>query len=127
MTPSFPIVLPISTSDADLETVGGKGRSLSIMAGAGLDVPDGFYLTTAAYRQFVEVNELGKSILDLAKPEIGKFLTRTNRPLLPQRLLLPARRPQPLRPQRRTEGQRGPSLVASPVVRLARVDGRRRR
>ena len=46
-------VLPLDTKDATLEVVGGKGRSLAEMANAGLDVPGGFYLTTAAYKRFV--------------------------------------------------------------------------
>ena len=46
-------VLPPDTSDATLEVVGGKGRSLAAMLSAGMDVPDGFYVTTSAYRQYV--------------------------------------------------------------------------
>ena len=64
------MVLPISAPNADLETVGGKGKSLATMAGAGLAVPDRFCLTTAAYRQFVEMNGLQEPIIDRAKPEI---------------------------------------------------------
>ena len=46
-------ILPIDTKDATLEVAGGKGRSLAEMVNAGLDVPGGFYVTTAAYRQYV--------------------------------------------------------------------------
>ncbi len=35
----------------DVELVGGKGLSLGLMAGAGLPVPPGFCVTTAAYRR----------------------------------------------------------------------------
>src|SRR5580693_5778299 len=35
----------------DVNTVGGKGLSLGRMAGAGLPVPPGFCVTTAAYRR----------------------------------------------------------------------------
>ncbi|MEE8397992.1 MAG: PEP/pyruvate-binding domain-containing protein [Desulfobacterales bacterium] len=66
-------VLPLDTKDAALEVVGGKGRSLAEMANAGLDVPGGFYLTTAAYRRFVEENDLQAKIIDLVKPEIGEY------------------------------------------------------
>ena len=52
---------------------GGKGRSLAEMANAGLAVPGGFYVTTAAYRRFVADNDLQARIIDLAKPEIGEF------------------------------------------------------
>jgi len=53
-----------------LEAVGGKGRSLAGMTTAGFPVPDGFLLTAAAYRRFVDENRLQGKIVDLAKPEI---------------------------------------------------------
>ncbi|MGW4110423.1 PEP/pyruvate-binding domain-containing protein [Actinosynnema sp. NPDC004786] len=46
------LVLPLADRDADLGTVGGKGASLARLAAAGLPVPDGFHLTTHAYRRF---------------------------------------------------------------------------
>ncbi|PSL57532.1 pyruvate,water dikinase [Saccharothrix carnea] len=46
------LVLPLADPAADLETVGGKGASLAKLAAAGLPVPDGFHLTTHAYRRF---------------------------------------------------------------------------
>lgn len=63
-------VLPLDAKDAALEVVGGKGRSLSRMASAGLSVPDGFHLATSAYRRFIEENNLQATIVDLAKPEL---------------------------------------------------------
>ena len=48
-----PYTLPLSDPQADLATVGGKGASLAKLAQAGLPVPDGFHVTTAAYREFV--------------------------------------------------------------------------
>ncbi len=63
-------ILPLDARDASLETVGGKGRSLARMVAAGLMVPGGFHLTAAAYRRFVEENDLQTAILDLAKPEV---------------------------------------------------------
>ena len=66
-------VLPIATKNASLEVVGGKGRSLAEMANAGLAVPDGFYVTTFGYKQFVDENNLQSEIIDLAKPEIGEY------------------------------------------------------
>ena len=69
-------VLPIDTKDVSLETVGGKGKSLARMASARLPVPAGFYLTTSAYKHFVEENNLQTAIIDLAKPEIiGKTVS----------------------------------------------------
>ncbi|MFT7839224.1 PEP/pyruvate-binding domain-containing protein [Saccharothrix sp. BKS2] len=47
-----PLVLPLADPAADLGTVGGKGASLARLAAAGLPVPDGFHLTTHAYRRF---------------------------------------------------------------------------
>ena len=37
---------------ADGEAVGGKGLSLGLMASAGLPVPPGFCVTSAAYRRW---------------------------------------------------------------------------
>ncbi|MBV9228192.1 MAG: phosphoenolpyruvate synthase, partial [Chloroflexi bacterium] len=48
---------------ATLERVGGKGASLARMAAAGLPVPPGFHITTAAYRRFVAENGLQEQIL----------------------------------------------------------------
>ncbi|MDE0451600.1 MAG: PEP-utilizing enzyme [Gammaproteobacteria bacterium] len=58
------------TTDNSPEVLGGKGRSLSRLAGAGFDVPDGFVVTTFAYRDFVEASDLNARILDLAKPQV---------------------------------------------------------
>ncbi|MBI5954734.1 MAG: pyruvate, phosphate dikinase [Chloroflexi bacterium] len=60
-------VLPLNDSNATLETVGGKGMSLAKLARAGLPVPDGFHITTEAYRQFVAVNDLQMKILSTLK------------------------------------------------------------
>ena len=59
-------ILPFDTKDAALEVVGGKGRSLSEMTNAGLPVPGGFHITTAAYRKFVADNNLQQRILEEA-------------------------------------------------------------
>ncbi len=58
-----PLYLPLESADATLELVGGKGASLARMAVAGLPVPRGFHLTTAAYRRFVEANSLYEAIV----------------------------------------------------------------
>ncbi|MBI4443266.1 MAG: hypothetical protein HY649_07820 [Acidobacteria bacterium] len=59
-------VLPFESSDASLAVVGGKGANLSRMIRAGFPVPPGFFLTTAAYRAFVQANELQGQIVALA-------------------------------------------------------------
>lgn len=56
-------ILPLADSRATLENVGGKGMSLSKLVDAGLPVPDGFHVTTAAYRAFLEANALQPKIL----------------------------------------------------------------
>lgn len=66
-------ILPLDAKDVTLEMVGGKGRSLAKMANAGFDVPGGFYLTTTAYRSFIEANGLQAKIIELARPEIGEY------------------------------------------------------
>lgn len=60
MTPIY--TLPLADSQASLETVGGKGASLARLVHAGLPVPDGFHITTEAYRQFISYNNLGTTI-----------------------------------------------------------------
>jgi phosphohistidine swiveling domain-containing protein len=67
-------VLSLADPEATLESVGGKGASLARLADAGLPVPDGFHVTTAAYHHFVRANGLQEQILskleaaDLERP-----------------------------------------------------------
>ena len=53
-----------------LERLGGKGKSLAAMAGAGFNVPAGFVVATAAYRDFVSDNALQPRIIELARPAV---------------------------------------------------------
>ena len=55
-------VLPLNYKNADPALVGGKGINLVKLKTAGLPVPDGFILTTKAYREFVEFNRIGEKI-----------------------------------------------------------------
>lgn len=57
--------MPIAAAEASLAMFGGKGMSLAKLAAAGLPVPDGFLLSTGAYKGFVEANELQESILQI--------------------------------------------------------------
>lgn len=50
----------------DVALAGGKGVGLGGLIQAGLPVPPGFVLTTAAYADFVEANHLGAGIQELA-------------------------------------------------------------
>src|SRR5512138_3197888 len=61
-------VLPLADPNATLEIVGGKGLSLAKLARAGLPVPDGFHVTTAAYRSFVAENQIQPQILAAIEP-----------------------------------------------------------
>ncbi len=60
-------ILSLATENASLEVVGGKGRSLAEMANADLKVPGGYYVTPAAYKKFVEDNDLQSEIIGIAK------------------------------------------------------------
>ncbi|MGD0751346.1 MAG: PEP/pyruvate-binding domain-containing protein [Anaerolineales bacterium] len=62
-----PFILKLSALEATLETVGGKGMSLARLTRAGLPVPDGFHITTQAYRLFVSENALQPRILQALK------------------------------------------------------------
>ena len=87
-------ILSLADSKATIENVGGKGMSLAKLARAGLPVPDGFHITTEAYRQFVSANDLQSKILEalkvveLSSPSslevasltIGRFFTDTRIP-----------------------------------------------
>jgi len=61
MTPKY--ILPLADPQATLAVAGGKGASLARLANAGLPVPDGFHVTTAAYQHFVAKNTLQPGIL----------------------------------------------------------------
>ena len=59
--------LTLSDHQATLENVGGKGMSLAKMLGAGFPVPNGFHISTEAYRAFVDANNLQTHILAALK------------------------------------------------------------
>jgi rifampicin phosphotransferase len=65
--PMTSYILPLSDPNATLENVGGKGMSLAKLLRAGIPVPDGFHITTEAYRQFVASNDLQTKILAALK------------------------------------------------------------
>ena len=68
-------VLSLDDQRATLETVGGKGASLARLLRAGMPVPGGFHVTTAAYERFVAENDLMSGIrvalekVDASKPD----------------------------------------------------------
>lgn len=63
----LPFILPLDHPAATLELVGGKGASLARLAAAGLPVPPGFHVTTAAYARFVEANALQAPIAEASR------------------------------------------------------------
>ncbi len=65
MDAAAPLVKPLTSAEVSLAMFGGKGRSLAKLAAAGLPVPNGFLLSTGAYKGFVEANELQESILQI--------------------------------------------------------------
>jgi len=60
-------VLLLDDNRANLATVGGKGASLATLKRSGLPVPDGFHISTQAYKDFVKANMLEKLILEKLK------------------------------------------------------------
>ena len=60
-------ILKLSDPQATLENVGGKGMSLAKMINAGFPVPNGFHITTEAYRTFIAANGLQTKILAALK------------------------------------------------------------
>lgn len=62
---STPYVLSLDDRSANLQTVGGKGASLARLARAGFPVPDGYHITTLAYKRFVEENDFQLQILKI--------------------------------------------------------------
>ena len=79
-----------------LEVAGGKGASLARLVAAGLPVPDGFHVTTEAYRQFVDEHGLQPRILvalesvDPDQPATLELASRTIRELFSQARMPPA-------------------------------------
>lgn len=80
---STTFVLPLDDLDATLENVGGKGMSLAKLTNAGLPIPEGFHITTEAYRQFVIANDLQTGInealkqVDTSQPSMLETASRT--------------------------------------------------
>jgi rifampicin phosphotransferase len=55
-------IRPLAHEGLGLSEIGGKGQSLARLALAGLPVPNGFHITTAAYDDFVADNNLEDAI-----------------------------------------------------------------
>ena len=59
-----PLILPLGRQSTDLADAGGKGANLAALVRAGFPVPDGFIVSTAAYRLFVEITDLQTEIIE---------------------------------------------------------------
>lgn len=55
--------IPLHSTAATLRAVGGKALNLARLAQAGFPVPNGFFIPTSCYRDFVTSNELSSSIV----------------------------------------------------------------
>ena len=75
--PNF--IVSLSDASAGLSQVGGKGASLARLAAAGLPVPPGFHIATAAYRRFVMEHGLQERILAAVSPPLPISLQRSKR------------------------------------------------
>ncbi len=64
---THPLILPLHSKEATLETVGGKGANLARLMRSGFPVPDGFMISTAAYGDYVKANNLREQILSRVK------------------------------------------------------------
>ena len=61
------LIIPFTSTEADLQNAGGKGLNLARLAQAGFPVPSGFIISTDAYRAYVETNQLQETILEALK------------------------------------------------------------
>src|SRR5512132_2516737 len=55
-------IRPVGEEGLGVSEIGGKGQSLARLASAGLPVPQGFHITTAAYDAFVAEHDLTSRI-----------------------------------------------------------------
>ncbi len=60
------LILSLTSPEATLAKVGGKGANLGRLVRAGFPVPTGFLITTTAYCAFVQSNDLQEQIVVLA-------------------------------------------------------------
>src|SRR5262245_13901365 len=65
--PADTLTLPLPSPLCTIGRAGGKGQSLARLAAGGFPVPEGFILTTDAYRAFVAENG-GRSLTALPDP-----------------------------------------------------------
>ncbi|MGA9531791.1 MAG: PEP/pyruvate-binding domain-containing protein [Anaerolineales bacterium] len=62
MTDRQSSILSLNSTELNLSNAGGKAANLAVLINAGFTVPDGFVLTTRAYRTYVEANQLAGAV-----------------------------------------------------------------
>jgi pyruvate,water dikinase len=69
--------IPFTSTEATLQVAGGKGANLARLTRAGFPVPRGFIVPTAAYRAFVDANDLtgviAASLMNLAPGDAAQL------------------------------------------------------
>ena len=75
------MILPLTSPDATLANAGGKAMNLARLARAGLPVPPGFIVATAAYQAFVAANDLLPFIASTLASSAHSPLTVNHSPL----------------------------------------------
>jgi pyruvate, orthophosphate dikinase len=74
------LVFPFNEGNRSMgELLGGKGANLSEMISLGIPVPDGFTITTAACRDFLERKSLSEQLESDIEFAVAKLETRTGR------------------------------------------------
>jgi phosphohistidine swiveling domain-containing protein len=59
------LLIPLDAPDLTLEAVGGKALNLARLARAGFPVPDGFFIPTTCYQDFINQNKLTTRIMKI--------------------------------------------------------------
>ncbi len=94
MTEKNLYTLTLDDRRATRALTGGKGAALAELVRSGLPVPDGFHITTAAYRSFVEENQLSAVIQEaLQEVDISRPSTLENASGMIQKAFLERRIP----------------------------------
>ena len=74
------LVFPFNEGNRSMgELLGGKGANLSEMISLGIPVPDGFTITTAACRDFLERKSLSEQLEADIEFAVAKLESRTGR------------------------------------------------
>jgi phosphohistidine swiveling domain-containing protein len=84
---THPLIYTLHDRDAaPIALVGGKGANLARLAQAGFPVPDGFVITTAAYRVFLASNAIVLEDISRSDADLERLRTRIADALIPHDL-----------------------------------------